>query len=62
MFFAGQGVESMFWATYKKVSNEHGQAFVEGENDEVGNILTFVRSLRCLSMHLFHSQLAVMLG
>ncbi|KAJ8586814.1 hypothetical protein M405DRAFT_716328, partial [Rhizopogon salebrosus TDB-379] len=34
-------VESKFWATYKKVSNEHDNDFLERANDDMGIILTF---------------------
>ncbi|KAJ8588052.1 hypothetical protein M405DRAFT_740954, partial [Rhizopogon salebrosus TDB-379] len=37
----GKGVESKFWATYKKISNEHDDDFLERSNDDMGIILTF---------------------
>jgi hypothetical protein len=44
----GKGVESKFWATYKKISNEHDDDFLERSNDDMGIILTFVRAFCCL--------------
>jgi hypothetical protein len=38
----GKDVESQFWATYKKISNEHDNDFLERANDDMGIILTFV--------------------
>ncbi|KAJ8579355.1 hypothetical protein M405DRAFT_718211, partial [Rhizopogon salebrosus TDB-379] len=32
---------SKFWATYKRVSNEHDDDFLERANDDMGIILTF---------------------
>jgi hypothetical protein len=40
----GKGVDSKFWATYKRVSNEHDDDFLERANDDMGIILTFVSS------------------
>ncbi|OAX40408.1 hypothetical protein K503DRAFT_620216 [Rhizopogon vinicolor AM-OR11-026] len=37
----GKDVQSKFWATYKKVSNEHDDDFLERANDDMGIILTF---------------------
>ncbi|OJA21309.1 hypothetical protein AZE42_11109 [Rhizopogon vesiculosus] len=37
----GKDVESQFWATYKKISNEHDNDFLERANDDMGIILTF---------------------
>ncbi|OJA16565.1 hypothetical protein AZE42_03845, partial [Rhizopogon vesiculosus] len=37
----GEDVQSKFWATYKKVSNEHDDDFLERANDDMGIILTF---------------------
>ncbi|KAG1720498.1 uncharacterized protein EDB91DRAFT_1027957, partial [Suillus paluster] len=34
-------VNSKFWATYKKVSNEYDDDFFERANDDMGIILTF---------------------
>ena len=39
-------VESQFWATYKTVSNEHDNDFLERANEDMGIVLTFV----CLFM------------
>jgi hypothetical protein len=36
-------VESKFWASYKKVSNEYDDDFLERANDDMAIILTFVR-------------------
>ncbi|KAG0699409.1 hypothetical protein DFH29DRAFT_767111, partial [Suillus ampliporus] len=36
-----EDVDSKFWATYKKVSNEHDDDFLERANDDMGIILTF---------------------
>ncbi|KAJ8581347.1 hypothetical protein M405DRAFT_721699, partial [Rhizopogon salebrosus TDB-379] len=36
-----KGVESKFWATYKKVSNEYDDDFLDRANDDMGIILTF---------------------
>jgi hypothetical protein len=41
----GKDVESKFWATYKKASNDHDGDFLERANDDMGIILTFVRSI-----------------
>ncbi|KAG0699432.1 hypothetical protein DFH29DRAFT_936975 [Suillus ampliporus] len=46
----GKDVDSKFWAAYKKVSNEYDDDFLERANDDMGIILTFVRSFLCLSM------------
>jgi hypothetical protein len=40
----GKDVDSKFWATYKRVSNEHDGDFLERANDDMGIILTFVSS------------------
>ncbi|KAG1721100.1 hypothetical protein EDB19DRAFT_1599906, partial [Suillus lakei] len=34
-------VHSKFWATYKKISNDHDDDFLERANDDVAIILTF---------------------
>jgi hypothetical protein len=39
----GKDVESKFWASYKKVSNEYDDDFLERANDDMAIILTFVR-------------------
>ncbi|KAG1724643.1 uncharacterized protein EDB91DRAFT_1022469, partial [Suillus paluster] len=36
-----KGVDSKFWATYKKVSNEYDDDFLERANGDMGIILTF---------------------
>jgi hypothetical protein len=46
----GKGVDSKFWATYKRVSNEHDDDFLERANDDMGIILTFVSSFLRLLM------------
>ncbi|OJA08595.1 hypothetical protein AZE42_07128, partial [Rhizopogon vesiculosus] len=37
----GKDVESRFWATYKRVSNEHDDGFLGRANDDMAIILTF---------------------
>ncbi|KAG1740526.1 uncharacterized protein EDB91DRAFT_1053208, partial [Suillus paluster] len=37
----GKDVDSKFWATYKKVANEHDDDFLARANDDMGIILTF---------------------
>ncbi|OAX32827.1 hypothetical protein K503DRAFT_701485, partial [Rhizopogon vinicolor AM-OR11-026] len=37
----GKDIESTFWATYKKVSDEYDNDFLERANDDMGIILTF---------------------
>ncbi|OAX32877.1 hypothetical protein K503DRAFT_570972, partial [Rhizopogon vinicolor AM-OR11-026] len=37
----GKDVESKFWATYKRVSNEHDDDFLERANDDMAIILIF---------------------
>ncbi|KAJ8581346.1 hypothetical protein M405DRAFT_832717 [Rhizopogon salebrosus TDB-379] len=37
----GKDIESRFWATYKKVSNEYDDDFLERGNDDMAIILTF---------------------
>ncbi|KAG1725531.1 hypothetical protein EDB19DRAFT_264472 [Suillus lakei] len=37
----GKDVKSTFWATYKKISNEHDDDFLDRANDDMGIILTF---------------------
>jgi hypothetical protein len=44
----GKDVESKFWATYKKVSNEYDGDILERANDDMAIMLTFVRS--CIFM------------
>ncbi|OJA13256.1 hypothetical protein AZE42_11182 [Rhizopogon vesiculosus] len=44
----GKDVESKFWATYKRISNEYDDDFLERANDDMAIILTFV----CLSLSL----------
>jgi hypothetical protein len=46
---SGKGIESKFWATYKKVSNEYDDDFLDRANDDMGIILTFVCPYPCLS-------------
>ena len=46
----GETVESKFWATYKKVSNEYDKDFLERENSDMDIILIFVRSFQRVSM------------
>jgi hypothetical protein len=46
----GTDTGSKFWATYKRVSNEHDIGFLERSNDDMAIILTFVRSFLPLSM------------
>jgi hypothetical protein len=40
----GKDDNSKFWATYKKVSTEYDDDFLGRANDDMGIILTFVRS------------------
>jgi len=44
----GKDVESKFWATYKKVSNEYDNDFLERANDDMAIVLVFV----CLVLRL----------
>ncbi|KAG2340423.1 hypothetical protein BDR05DRAFT_889998, partial [Suillus weaverae] len=37
----GKDFNSKFWATYKKVANEHDDDFLSRANDDMGIILTF---------------------
>ncbi|KAJ8584824.1 hypothetical protein M405DRAFT_746350, partial [Rhizopogon salebrosus TDB-379] len=46
----GKDVQSKFWATYKRVSNEYDDDFLERANDDMAIILTFVRSFILLPM------------
>jgi hypothetical protein len=47
----GEDVESKFWASYKKVSNEYDDDFLERANDDMAIILTFVRFILHPVMH-----------
>jgi hypothetical protein len=47
----GKDVESKFWASYKKVSNEYDDDFLERANDDMAIILTFVRFILHPVMH-----------
>ena len=44
----GEDVESKFWATYKKVSYEYDNDFLERANDDMAIILTFVCLFQCI--------------
>jgi len=46
----GEDGESKFWATYDTVANGYDDDFLSQANDDMGIILTFVRSSPCLSM------------
>ncbi|OJA12447.1 hypothetical protein AZE42_11784 [Rhizopogon vesiculosus] len=40
----GKDIESTFWATYKKVSEEYDNNFLERANDDMSIILTYLFS------------------
>jgi len=46
----GDDARSKFWATYKKVSKEYDDDFLDRATDDMTIILTFVCLLRCLLM------------
>jgi len=46
----GGDVESKFWATYKKVSDEYDTDFLDRANDDMAIILIFVRLLQSISV------------
>jgi len=46
----GGDVESKFWATYKKVSDEYDNDFLDRANDDMAIILIFVRLLQSISV------------
>ncbi|KAJ8589259.1 hypothetical protein M405DRAFT_738847, partial [Rhizopogon salebrosus TDB-379] len=46
----GKDAKSKFWATYKRVSNEYDDDFLQRANDDMAIILTFVCSFILLPM------------
>ena len=48
----GGNVQSKFWATYKKVSDEYDSDFLDRANDDMAIILTFVRSFQRISVQI----------
>ena len=52
----GGNVQSKFWATYKKVSDEYDNDFLDRANDDMAIILTFVRLLQHISLQTYAQQ------